>query len=120
MPELVKNSNLFDSFDAPPVLRLIHDAGNEGEHIRGALVQHGQIIDGDLGNGADGIAARAELRCVGNGIAHVQRVELPEMVVDAAVMPRDGAIPVPRACVGKMPRAFEQRRAVRSLIDLDR
>ena len=107
------------SADHPAIRRLISDTGIKGQ----AVVTTGRCAAGvrlqHLRHAGNGVAARPQLRRVGDGIAYGQRVDLSKMIVDAAVVPGDTHIPIPNAGAAEMPSALFQCGAVRTLIDLD-
>ena len=107
------------STDHPAIRRLISDTGIKGQTVgtaghcaAGVRLQH-------LRHAGNGVAARSQLCCVGDGIAHSQRVDLSKMIVYAAVVSGDTHISIPNAGVIEMPGTFFQCGAVRTFIDLD-
>ena len=49
------SSSLFNRFDAPPIRRLIHDTGDKRDDVLRAVIQHREIVHGNLGDGVDGV-----------------------------------------------------------------
>ena len=74
------------SADHPAIRRLISDTGIKGQ----AVVTTGRCAAGvrlqHLRHAGNGVAARSQFCCVGDGIAHGQRVDLAKMIVYAAVV----------------------------------
>lgn len=88
---------MFSAVAARP-LRSVSSTLETGHHFIGAGTQFGG--QGDL-------------------VPQLQGVDLPEVVVDAPVVPGEGHIAVPDGGVLEVPGASGQRFAVRTLIDSD-
>ena len=77
---------------APAVIGLVHHTGDEGDDILAAVIQHGNIVLADLRHGIDFVGPGSQLSCQLDGITHIQRVDLSEVVGHASVVGRQRRI----------------------------
>ena len=110
-------TSCFRGDNAPALIPLVADAGIEREHILTGIRKTAAVGLADLKDIRHLIGARPQLGGQLDPVPNVQRVELPEVAVGAAVMGGEADIALPDRGVLKMADALGERLTVRSLID---
>ena len=103
--------------NTPTLIPLVADAGVEREHVFTGIRKAAAVRLTDLADIRHLIGARSQLGRQRDFITDVQRVDLPEVAVGAAVMGCKADVALPDGGVLKMPDTFSKRLAVRSLIN---
>ena len=114
-----KSSRLHSGcLDAPAVGALVHHAGVEHDAVFAGGRHGAAVCLADLAHRGHLIGAGAQLGGQGDLVAQLQGVDLPEMVVDAPVVARQGDGSVPDAGVREVAGSLDQGPAAGTLIDL--
>ena len=77
------------------------------------------IVDTDLLHAGHSIGSGPQHGGQGDGVARLQGMDFPEVIVHPSVMSGEAGISIPDAGVGEVAGTLLQRGAVRPLVDLD-
>ena len=105
--------------DSPAVGSLVANTGKQGDAVFNGGGQQRGVRFADLVHAGNRVGAGAQLGCQGDGVTHVQVVDVPKIAVGPAVVTGDGAVAVPNAGILKVARPFRQDGAARTLVDPD-
>ena len=118
-PAKRRKKSSFHRGDAPALVPLVADAGVKREHILAGVRKTAAVRLADLADIRHLVGAGTQLGRQGDLVPDVQRVDLPEVAVGAAVMGGEADVAVPDGGVLKVPDPLGKRLSVRPLINAD-